>query len=282
MALDWIRVDGALKRHPKSVHLCALAGDCRAWTYLIDLWSWAREHQPDGRITGPIWSLVVEQVCDWRGERGKLAEAFVEARWLDVVEGNGVAIHDWEDHEGAIIAKAERDAKRAREFRKRLRKRYSKRSRDVTRTQHEQNADVQGNAKENANAKANVKEEKKEAPKQPAPVRALSDRLVEVYLQLRGEKYPFQKGRDGVALQALLAYPADEVVRRWSVGLKAAGWHHTANLGQLASKWADLHPEAMARALARAGGARVSEADKNWDNYQPKRTADGQVDWEAA
>lgn len=56
-----------------------------------------------------------------------------------------------------------------------------------------------------------------------------------------GHTYRFSGGADGSALSRLLASETpEEILRRWRVGLKREGWHHTATVAQLAAKWNDL------------------------------------------
>lgn len=123
MGLGWIEVDANLRTHRKAVHLAALVGDRRAWTYLVELWCWASQNEPTGIIRGAAARMVLEQVIGWSGEPGKLADAMIESRWVDAQE-DGLYIHDWHEHQGAHIAKAEKDAERKRQTRERVERRY--------------------------------------------------------------------------------------------------------------------------------------------------------------
>lgn len=154
MALQWIQVDANLSTHRKSVHLAALIGDQRAWTYPVQLWAWASQNQPDGFVRGSAAKLVVEHVSGWRGEPGKLYESMLEAGWLDAQE-DGVFIHDWPDHQGAHIAKAEKDAERQRERRATVHRTYGGRP-----------SAVQRKTKTKKKTKKKIKEEAS-APKEP-------------------------------------------------------------------------------------------------------------------
>lgn len=79
-----------------------------------------------------------------------------------------------------------------------------------------------------------------------SPWRELIDDLTEDYAKLRGEKYPFLRGRDNVAVAALCKdYPAALIRARWQKGLNAQeGWMRVSTLGQLLSKWAYLADDA--------------------------------------
>lgn len=135
--LPWIQVDANLPNHRKSIELAALVGDEDAWRYLVRLWLWASQNEPTGVIRGSAAMLVVERVCGWKGEPQKLASALVTAKWLDVA-ADGLAIHDWSEHQGAHIEKAKRDADRKDRWRE------ARRGQDAraTRTRRGQDADA--------------------------------------------------------------------------------------------------------------------------------------------
>lgn len=117
MPLPWIQVDAHLKSHRKAVELAAMINDPRAWAYLVDLWSWASQSEPSGVIRGPAARMVIEHVVGWRGETGQLTDALIACHWLDEVS-DGLAFHDWNEHQGAHIQKAAEDTERKRKWRK--------------------------------------------------------------------------------------------------------------------------------------------------------------------
>lgn len=116
MALSWIRVDANLRHHPKAIALSCELGDPRAHSYLIDLWSWSSKGAPLGQIRGKNVAAIVEGACGWLGERGALFAALISTGWLDSADG-GVDIHDWAEHAGAYILKAQNDARKKQEKR---------------------------------------------------------------------------------------------------------------------------------------------------------------------
>jgi hypothetical protein len=113
MSLPWIQVDANLPNHRKSVHLGVLLGDRRAWTYLVQLWSWASQNEPTGLVRGAVARMVIEHAAGWTGDPDRLTAAFIEAGWLDVRE-DGLYLHDWHEHQGAHIEKHLRDLARKR------------------------------------------------------------------------------------------------------------------------------------------------------------------------
>lgn len=114
MSLPWIQVTTNLRNHPKSLRLGVKLKDSRAYLYLVDLWIWAGESCPAGELLGDDAKAMVELVIGWRGEPGAFADAALEVGFLDAlnVEGGGVAIHDWEEHNGAHFRKQQRDRER--------------------------------------------------------------------------------------------------------------------------------------------------------------------------
>jgi hypothetical protein len=127
--LDWLKVSVDLADHKKSLHLAALLNEPLAFAYLIRLWSWCgKGNAMDGIIRGMSaecprnvrgmsadvpWNVLVESAVAWRGDSGQLADALVTAGWLDPIEG-GVKVHDWDEHAGAFIQKAEKERARKR------------------------------------------------------------------------------------------------------------------------------------------------------------------------
>jgi hypothetical protein len=130
MPLPWIQVDANLKNHRKAVELGALLKDSRAWTYLPELWMWASQSEPSGVVRGEAAPMVLEHVVSWKGEPGALVSALVACGWIDKVD-DGLAFHDWADHQGAHIEKAERDAERKRKLRNGWRKSPSRKEKST-------------------------------------------------------------------------------------------------------------------------------------------------------
>lgn len=112
--MSWFRVDANLVDHPKTRRLEQLLSDPRAGWYVVRAWSWLSRFCPTGHV-GDRDAVSFEQSCEWRGEPGKLREAFIEVGFLDLVSGGGFEWHDWDDLQGKVAenAKKERDRKRA-------------------------------------------------------------------------------------------------------------------------------------------------------------------------
>lgn len=130
-SLPWFRVDVSFVDHPKTHALEAeLAREVkktdmvarghadRAGWYLIRLWAYTMRFFPDGvvaragRADGAETAL--ERACEWRGEPGVLYRALVTTGWLVTGATFGVRVNDWDDYQGAAVAKAEKDAERKR------------------------------------------------------------------------------------------------------------------------------------------------------------------------
>lgn len=89
-----------------------------------------------------------------------------------------------------------------------------------------------------------AKPEKRSKPRQPPAnprwVPFIAE-LTGAFLELTGTAYEFVGERDATALKALLGnHPEAEVMAFWRFGLQAKGYLHTANLGQLRTKWNDI------------------------------------------
>lgn len=183
MALRWVSVDANLRNHPKAIHLTKLLGVPRAHGYLVDLWCWATQNAPSGLISGAAARLVLEVAAGWDGTPEALTNALIQSGWVDETE-DGLALHDWKDHAGAHIAKAEKDRKRMRDQRKKIATKFSgKRSRTVREQSpnvHEQNgteANEPANTKTNTNPNRNPNPNPNEEDGRPP-------------LELRGEPEP--------------------------------------------------------------------------------------------
>jgi hypothetical protein len=82
--------------------------------------------------------------------------------------------------------------------------------------------------------------------KTPSAFSAAQARIVAVYLEVRGEPYVWQGGKDGDALKRLLASnpTLDAIEVRWRSGLAHEDkWHRVSTVAQLVSKWNDLTPK---------------------------------------
>ena len=117
-SLPWFRVDNDMVDHPKVAALAAELADPLAGWYVVRLWAWTMRYAARGRL-GDGARTALERACDWRGQPGALLAALVRTGWLDLTEGDDLEVHDWDEHQGAAVLKAEKDANRKKESRKR-------------------------------------------------------------------------------------------------------------------------------------------------------------------
>jgi hypothetical protein len=118
--LPWIKVHTDLPTHPKAIRLRIELQDEWAWAHVVRLWMWAAQHSGDGRFEGVGSGVVIEDSAGWKGKPGDFVAACVRCGFLDETS-SGYAIHDWEEHAGAHVAKRQREAERKRKSRDRPR-----------------------------------------------------------------------------------------------------------------------------------------------------------------
>lgn len=166
---SWVRIDGTLPRHRKTVDLRARIGEMQVEAYLQRLWLWCYDNADDGLIRGLDQAGMIEAAADWRGDAGKLANALIESGFVDRAPDGQLSIHDWEEHNGKYIKKAKKDAARVRKTREKFKKdaerEYAKRRRTV----REQPLDVCGNETRRDETKRKNKKQKRQ---QQQPARA--------------------------------------------------------------------------------------------------------------
>ena len=93
-------------RHPKVGHLCELLG-VRVPTavgYLELLWHFAAEFAPQGDI-GRYEDARIEAAVYWKGKRGSLVTALLQARFIDATPEYRLVIHDWHEHADDAVKK---------------------------------------------------------------------------------------------------------------------------------------------------------------------------------
>ncbi len=112
MALDWFRMSVDLPDHFKTVELRAVLGEENVEAYVLRLWAWAMGNAKNGTLPGRRPSILLEHVCRWHGEANILTEALIEVGFIDRAADGTLAIHGWDEMNGAAIRKAERDAGR--------------------------------------------------------------------------------------------------------------------------------------------------------------------------
>lgn len=80
--------------------------------HLAMAWLWASRYAQDGQVRTKDPVRALERAAGWHGEPGRLVQAMREVGYLE--PGEDLRIHDWDDHQGAHIAKAEKDKERMR------------------------------------------------------------------------------------------------------------------------------------------------------------------------
>lgn len=121
-SLPWFRVDNAMVDHPRTHALCDLLGEPLAGWYVIRLWSWTMRYAAHGRLSNGA-RTALETACGWRGQAGGLVDALLAVGWLETDDSGCLEVHDWEEHQGAAVAKAQKDAERKRAVREEARRR---------------------------------------------------------------------------------------------------------------------------------------------------------------
>jgi hypothetical protein len=79
--------------------------------------SWAIQFRPGGRLEAKHVGVAVE----WEGLNSELVATLVDIGWLDPIDDDWVAIHDWKDVTRGYIKARKDAARKKREYRKTLR-----------------------------------------------------------------------------------------------------------------------------------------------------------------
>lgn len=149
MSLPWIKLFSSLPRHPKALALDEVTGRRRAWTHMIDLWTWAAEYAPSGDLSD-VSDRVIARAAGWSGNPSKFVTAIVTVGFLD----DGRRLHAWDEHQAAHVERAERVASPADEAdalerkRARDRERKARKSAERARKTAEGSAEVARNSAE--------------------------------------------------------------------------------------------------------------------------------------
>ena len=119
--MTWIRVDTTLIRHPKVARVAKAMGVSRheAVGILIDLWTWSVDYAEGGdlsRISSDDLMAALGVTQDTALIKFDLIESLVMAGFIDR-EGERIVLHDWDIHQGQLLA--QRDANRERQRRHR-------------------------------------------------------------------------------------------------------------------------------------------------------------------
>jgi len=141
--MTWIRVDCAVTRHPKLVKFARSIGVSRheGLGILVDLWTWAVDYTDNGdlsKYTSDDLAAALNIQSEAALITHDLLDALEASGFIDIDDGK-LTLHDWDLHQGQLMAQREANKERQR--------RYRERKRNVTRTKHDGNAaDIDDNA----------------------------------------------------------------------------------------------------------------------------------------
>lgn len=108
-----MNVQPTLITHPKFSVFKRMLGTAEAIEYLVRLWGHCQTGQR-GENWGKVSGDYVEAICVWPGEPGKLFGALTQPfcgkpGWVRVKGGGEVVIHNWEEHNKALVAQWNRN-----------------------------------------------------------------------------------------------------------------------------------------------------------------------------
>jgi hypothetical protein len=263
--MDWIAVSVDLPDHPKVLSLSVALGEERVEAYLIRLWAYCGRLVSGGILRGDSAEISAEKACQWRGERGRLVSAMVETGWLDRVS-DGLAIHDWNDHAGRLIQKAEKERARKREGYQKAQKSLRGDSAEIPRKRRgdlrgdsadspciEVEVEREVDSKDSSRASAGQEqrsllgEESKLAlrPKKEADPRhkATIELWCRLWKSLRGGEYHVSGAKDGAAVKRLLSYQEAtdaEIEKRIRHAFTDQWFRSNGTLAVFVSRWSTL------------------------------------------
>ena len=260
--MDWIAVSVDLPDHPKVLSLSVALGEERVEAYLIRLWAYCGRLVSDGILRGDSAEISAEKACQWRGERGRLVSAMVETGWLDRVS-DGLAIHDWNDHAGRLIQKAEKERARKREEYQKAQKSLRGDSAEIPRKRR---GDLRGDSADSPcieveverevdskdSSRASAGQEQRsllDRSKQGEPKvksirhKATVDLWCRLWSELRGGTYRVSGAKDGSAVKRLLTYPEAteaEIEKRIRHAFTDQWFRSNGTLAVFVSRWSTL------------------------------------------
>lgn len=142
--MAWMPVDQFLPSHEKTAKLARAMG----WTpryacgFLLDLWGWAIDHQPDGYIERADRGALARGVRATSSELARCLRALRSTGWIDGAGPTEGRLHEWDEWGGKIVARREDDRARQRKRREADRNRAGV-TRDKTGS-HARQASVEG------------------------------------------------------------------------------------------------------------------------------------------
>lgn len=105
-----------------------------------------------------------------------------------------------------------------------------------------------------------------QAPPEKGRRKRVSDRLSEIFLEARQEKYKFAHAKDGEALGRILGACDDDeaIFARWRRGLFGSGWERVSTIAQLDTKWNDLAGPVPSAPRQPTKGAGYTNGGNDW------------------
>lgn len=215
-SLPWFRVDVDIVGHPKIYALAEGLGvsDNEALGVVVRLFAYTMRYAARGRLA-PGARPALERACSVRGQSDVVPQ-LVRAGWLDELGEDGWEVHDWDEHQGAAVAKAEKDADRKR------RKRADRAP--GAETARGRRGDGAGNGTERDGTVETTSVEQArlvDVPPTPEPPKALEDKLTDAEFQvfehwrqtLNHPKAKATPERKRIIARALKAYSVEECQR---------------------------------------------------------------------
>lgn len=109
--LNWIRLQSEYFRHRKTLRLVRRLGEVAA-LYPIRLWTWAVEQSIGGSLRD-IDPEELAMICGFSGDPAELWSTMTECGFIESEAGES-RIRSWDEHQGMLAARAERNAERMR------------------------------------------------------------------------------------------------------------------------------------------------------------------------
>lgn len=237
-SLPWFRVDVDLVEHPKVTALAEIWGvsEAEAGWSIVRLWAWTMRYAARGRLA-PGARTALGRLAPVRVTLDLVVRGLVETGWLDENSDGSWEVHDWAEHNGAAVVKAEKDAERKRTARARRA--------DGAETARAGRADGAGNGTErNGTERIQRPANKSRGVEQPVDPRhhPLKLALLAAFEESQGSTCAFD-GRQAKAVTRLLALgPDEEILRRWKAALAHKGFPTVRTPGELVTHWNHFAP----------------------------------------
>ncbi len=110
--MPWIKLDTAFYRHPKTAELLAHPKGADAVVALQRIWLWAGESESPQAREGHVSDAVLRMLGVTPSQAKRLGDVGYLHR-----NGTGWRIHDWNDHQGALLDRRVKDRERKRKER---------------------------------------------------------------------------------------------------------------------------------------------------------------------